>query len=713
MKNGGESSVDLAMKPFRVGEWVVHPSLHRLEGQDRTIQIEPKLMDVLLCLAARPGEVVSRRDLLDQIWDDVIVGEEALTRAVSELRRVLGDDTQSPAYIETIRKGGYRLIAGVKQIEPGGGPGMGTTSERRPRRAGRAWWARLGVISILLVAAGYWLPRLGDEQSTTAPLKLLPLTSYAGTEQFPALSPDGSMVAFGWNGPGQDNMDIYVKQVGEETPLRLTDHPGWDTYPVWSPSGKSVTYIHGDDEGMGIYEVPLLGGEPRLILRSRHGILGFTWIDEGVGLVYADRVEPNGVARLYHRDLRTDENDQFLPHDEVASDMIPLISPNGQTIAFVRSQPSGDEQIYVVPAAGGEPNRLTEGLGTLEGLCWTRDSRSLIFSSAMSGSFSLWRVDVASGKISWVPVHGEWIFQPSAATGANRLAYQHRWFEKNIWHITRDEGASSGITTGPLISSTRWDCEACYSPDGTRLAFISARSGFLEIWTCLADGERPVQLTHFGGPTVATPRWSPDGSRISFTASPDGYSDLFVLEFADREMVRLTADGHNNAAPSWSADGRWLYFGSDRSGTWELWKTSVAGDGLADVQLTFEGGICGHQSTDGKYLYFTKKHEAGMWLLSLEPDSSGKTVERLIDDLPHLGDWNNWALWSGGLVLLDYNDQEPMLVRYDFTNGEASPVCSVEHIARPSLAVSPDGRAVLYARIENSVNDLVLVEGFK
>lgn len=713
MKNKASAYPPHRRETFRMGEWIVHPSLNRLEGRGQTVQIEPKLMDVLLCLTERPGQVVSREDLLDRVWPEVVVGEEVLTRVVSELRRVLAEDKQNPAYIETIRKGGYRLIA---RVEPLGSSSPAISAKPGRRRRGRvrvSLWASLVIALISVVATAYWATRPGDGSAPAEPLRLVPLTSYVGTEQFPALSPDGSMVAFGWNGPGQDNMDIYVKQVGEETPLRLTDDPGWDTYPVWSPDGRSVTYFHGGENEARVCEVPMLGGEPRTLVRARNIIMGFTWLDEGSNLIYADAEEENGRTRLYRRNVKTEEDVVFLPHDENASDIVPLVSPDKRSIAFVRSRPSGDEQIYVMSLDGGRPRRLTEGLGTLEGLSWDAHSRSLVFSSAMSGNYSLWRVDVASGKIDWIPIHGEWIFHPSAASGAKRLVYQHRWFEKNIWRITLDEGTGAEAESAPLITSTRWDCEAGFSRDGGRLAFTSTRSGFLEVWGCLADGTRPVQLTRFGGPSVAAPSWSPDGSRIVFAANPDGFSDLYILRYEDRELQRVTSDEYHNIAPSWSQDGRWIYFGSDRSGSWELWKVPASGGGGECVRLTSNGGIRGHGSGDGGSLYFTKKHEAGLWRIDLRAETPGDSEERVLEDLPHLGDWNNWAIWDGGLVMLDYGGGEPVIVRYDFATAETSPVCSVPSIARPSLAVSPDGGTILYARVENSVSDIVMVEGFE
>jgi DNA-binding winged helix-turn-helix (wHTH) protein len=104
--------------PFRVGEWLVEPSLGRLSHGEGTVQLELKVMDVLVCLAARPGQLVTRKQLTDRVWATEFIADNTLTHAVAELRDALGDDARQPAYIETIHRRGYRLLAAVTDLEP-------------------------------------------------------------------------------------------------------------------------------------------------------------------------------------------------------------------------------------------------------------------------------------------------------------------------------------------------------------------------------------------------------------------------------------------------------------------------------------------------------------------------------------------------------------------------------------------------------------------
>src|SRR5919109_5506279 len=94
---------------FRVAGWLVQPSLNRMSHGDEVVRLEPKVMQVLVCLCETPGEVVTRETLIARVWPDVFVTDDVLHRAIRTLRRVLAD----PAAIETIRKSGYRLIAPI------------------------------------------------------------------------------------------------------------------------------------------------------------------------------------------------------------------------------------------------------------------------------------------------------------------------------------------------------------------------------------------------------------------------------------------------------------------------------------------------------------------------------------------------------------------------------------------------------------------------
>ena len=118
---------------FRLAGWLVQPNLNRLTIDDRVVQLEPKLMDVLVYLAANAGQVMSKIDITDAVWSDVFITESVITRSIAGLRRAFGDDVKDPRFIETISKRGYRLIAEV-EWKSGGDEERSPLHGQRPTR---------------------------------------------------------------------------------------------------------------------------------------------------------------------------------------------------------------------------------------------------------------------------------------------------------------------------------------------------------------------------------------------------------------------------------------------------------------------------------------------------------------------------------------------------------------------------------------------------
>jgi DNA-binding winged helix-turn-helix (wHTH) protein/TolB-like protein len=141
---------------LQIGEWLVEPALNQLSAAGRTLKLEPKTMAVLVYLAQRPGEVVSREALLAAIWPGVLVGDDSLTQVVIKLRKALGDAAENPSYIQTIAKGGYRLVAPVVRSKDVG----------RVRRV--SWMAAAGIAALLLAAVTWWLMNQMPRHAPTA-----------------------------------------------------------------------------------------------------------------------------------------------------------------------------------------------------------------------------------------------------------------------------------------------------------------------------------------------------------------------------------------------------------------------------------------------------------------------------------------------------------------------------------------------------------------
>jgi Tol biopolymer transport system component/DNA-binding winged helix-turn-helix (wHTH) protein len=470
--------------PFHLNQWLVQPALNRISGPDGDIQIEPRVMRVLLVLVEEPGGMVTRLRLLDEVWGDTVVGEEILTRAVSELRRVFGDSARQPRYIETIRHHGYRLIADVRPEEiapeappeaPPPVPEIKPSPARTPAEPfsqsaplvtkSRRPWLRYLTIAAALVLLAVFGPRLLDRDSRDdvslgpeRPPTAIPLTSFPGRERFPALSPDGTRVAFTWAGPGGENIDIYIKQRNSESTLRLTDDPGWAAWPAWSPDGQTVAYIQGTDSLNVICLVPSLGGAVRTLHDVAGWVEGLDWSPDGKSLVFSASSDKTRSHLLFILDVDDFAVNQIaVERSDPAGDFQPRFSPDGGTLAWIGLDQTGRNGLFTAPATGGTATAVIMGMADLQGLAWSPDGGSLVYAAAPEGRFDLWSVDLAGGNPRWVPTPGDFAWNPSIARQTGDLVYEEVQADQDLWRIKILARDPWQLETGPFINSTRWE----------------------------------------------------------------------------------------------------------------------------------------------------------------------------------------------------------------------------------------------------------------
>jgi len=738
--------------PFRLGPWRVEPALHRLvhlEGAGAPERVEPKVLAVLVHLASRPGEVVSQDELLDAVWGTRHVSEELVRRAVYELRKVLGDDPRRPEYIETVPRVGYRLIAAVvpdedRDAAAGGGGGrapLAATAQglRRPARRGSAAVAAgLGAAALL---AGWWLAARAIERA--APLRLTPLTAAPGLEYDPALSPDGSRVAFVRAEDDGSGARLVVRLLAADSEIDLARLDGGGGDPTWSPDGSRVAFAREEESEEGarwsVASVPALGGgERRLLDLGPRRPYGLDWSPDGRSLAFG-WAEDGGAPYALHLFSLEDGSLRRLtaPPAAIAGDGAPAWSPDGSRIVFLRNHVALVQDVFVVDTAGGDARRVTPASRKIYDVDWAPDGASLLATVYEAGDHRLARLPLAGGAPRRLAGAGEGAMSFSVGAsgfdGGGRLVYSRYAWRFSVWRLDRDGPApASAPAPGPgyshvafrprrlpALSSTRFDSELAVSPDGERIAFSSTRSGSFEIWLAPLDaeaGESARRLTDFGGPWTGQPRWSPDGRAIAFASTAGGDVDVWTIDPRGGLPRRLTDSAALDLAPGWSGDGRSLYFASNRSGAWEIWRQAPVESGVAE-RVTRGGGYLGLESFDGRWLWFTRRGEDGLWRMALpagEPELAVPELDR--------GMWGNWAPVPDGVVFVaKTSDHRAALLRWrERAPPRESRWSGIEELVRldgwpinPSLAAGPEGRWLLWSQTEPGEveSDLMLVEG--
>jgi Tol biopolymer transport system component/DNA-binding winged helix-turn-helix (wHTH) protein len=676
----------MSPQAFLLGEWRVEPSLNqitRLARGSAPQRITPKAMEVLVVLTARVGELVAREELLASVWSDVHVQEEVLTRAIADLRKALDDDRKDPRYIETIPKRGYRVVA---QVQPIPGP-------RTPHRSLSLWGG--GLLAAAAVASVLaWGSRDGNLEPAQA-LEGRPLTTYPGREIQPALSPDGGRVAFAWQGASGDNWDIYVKPLSEETLGRLTDDPAFDLAPAWSPDGTRLAFARYAEMGdCRIVEVESGGGTERVLGscgKSQNPDL--TWSPDGRLLAFSDRESDSESFGIYLLALDSGEKRKLVsPGGQHWGDKDPAFSPDGRWVAFTRSVSMNTQDVYRIEVGGGEPERVTFDGREVRGAAFTPDGK-LIVSSARSGALGLWSLPLGEGRPLRLVFAGGTPRAPEMGS-RGELLFEERWRDSDIEALAL--GAADAAPE-PVLVSTHEDREPALSPDSSRIAFVSSRSGTPEIWVSDASGGSARRLTSFGGPQVGAPSWSPDGRTVVFDARPAGHADLFLILIDGGTPKPIAPSPGNEVAPVFSPDGSEVVFGSDRSGKWQIWSSE------REEPLSSDGGYVGRFSKDGTALYFSKFDAPGLHHLDLK---SG--AETRVEGTEMLADGLSWTFDETGILFLGFEAGEVRLFRWDVSSNVLTSLGSVDADPAGGLAHDPARKRLLFTRVVRSESDLVL-----
>ncbi|PYX11161.1 MAG: hypothetical protein DMG85_06625, partial [Acidobacteria bacterium] len=355
-----------------------------LRKEGRPIKLQDQPFRVLSLLLNRPGEVVTRDELRQNLWpaDTFVDFDHGLNSAVARLREALRDSADKPRFIETVAKRGYRFIGVVDDtalavssvadeshsLMKGEVPPLAGQHELPNSRqdAGvtkyapaRTWIAGVPLV-VLLGAIGLWPFYRKTAETPLASIEVVPLVGLHGFQVTPAFSPDGNQVAFR-NSDGAHHTGIYTALVGGEKSLRLTSDSG-DCCPTWSPDGRQVAFTRYADKTISIIVIPALGGTEHRVYKGPAAMGGgLAWSPNGEFLAFPEASGVDSPRSWISLLSLFDYSTRRLTSPPGGSlDQSPKFSPDGSQIAFVRSTIAGvSNDVYVIGAGGGEAKRLT------------------------------------------------------------------------------------------------------------------------------------------------------------------------------------------------------------------------------------------------------------------------------------------------------------------------------------------------------------------
>ena len=615
------------------------------------------------------------RDQRYQHTDELIVDLQSLSEKLkSGGSKVLDPQTQRretepttpPTAAGAVSKAGSRVQDGEADLP----------QDRRLRTSTAVALA----VAAALVTAGltWWLSRLSPlgPPSTAPQYTLTQLTRDPGITHQPVISPDGDLVAYASDRAGGDNLDIYVQQIGGGGVVRLTDHSSHDRQPEFSPDGETIAFASERDGG-GIYSVPALGGDPRLLVRGRFLVLRFS--PDGQWILYGGPGRRNWVAPVVGGEPR----ELSRPQEFEGGGFPQLWTPSGNLL-WASPRPSPGWYIASVEGGPTVPTGLREGLERRAlrlvfqrlDLRWAATGSAILSSARQGDSLNLWSIPISeeTGKVAGEPQRltagaGDDV-QPSMANDG-RIVFANQSVKTDLWSVPI--GANQGKVAGEterLTNDAAFDSRPSLAAEGNKVVFISNRAGNNDVWVkdlasgkdtqltvtpedesldesfgvISADGTQAAysvisQKTGYLVPTGGGPprkvcedcglltSWSQDGKRMVWHS----FGGMHVLDVASGESFPLAP---HDKSPTYegriSPDGRWVAFHTAvKPGIRRIFVVPLRGTETVSAEdwIPVTDGVTNdmkaYWSPEGNLIYYVSESEAHhcVWARRLNPDT--------------------------------------------------------------------------------------------
>jgi Tol biopolymer transport system component len=428
-----------------------------------------------------------------------------------------------------LRAGASQILTGVKVPRP--------AEARTPRRRTRAWLAALLLAGAAGGTAWWWL---ASQKHRLITLELRRLTADASLTTDPTITPDGKLVAYASDRAGEGSLDLWLQQAEGTEPVRLTRDPADESEPAFSPDGVNIAFRSEKDRG-GVYVIPALGGEPRLVGRfgrnPRYSPDG-KWIVYWVG-------ERQSSANLYLVSATGGTPRELKMQPPIYAARYPIWSPDSKHILFLGRTGDYEHDWWVVEEETGKAANTKafevfrrQGLPTSNATApadWV--DNTVLFSarttsqpqrrSAGDGGFfldnaNLWQVAIRRGSWQIQPpatrlTFGTGLESKPFAAGSGTLAFASLTEKINVWSVPeewRQTDQSRPMTR--LTENVAGDTYPAISADGNFLAYASTRSSGSDIWLKNLKTGKETRLTTSPAPET-TPFLSANASKLAYS----------------------------------------------------------------------------------------------------------------------------------------------------------------------------------------------------
>jgi Tol biopolymer transport system component/DNA-binding winged helix-turn-helix (wHTH) protein len=587
------SATTTSRADFRLGDWLVRPSLATIERGTEAVHVTPRSMAVLVYLADAGGTVVSRNELLDAVWPGMSVTPDALSQCVVELRKAFHDDPKHPAVIQTIPKLGLRLLVAV-------GPGADISVEAAPPRRSKLVLVAACIVAAIAVGAAL-LWTANPDSTWHDPLvgaDFTPVTDFIGSEEHAAISPDGRFIAFVSDRDGA--WDVFVGQTGTGDFQNLTRGR---IAELRNPAVRMLNFSATGAEVMiwssknVSWSIPIVGGDLR---PGPAGIAELDWSRDGRRVISHPAAPGDPLFIANADDIARGQRIYAAPAGIHCH--FPLWSRDGKTIYFVQGFVPDEMDIWQISTSGGEPQRLTSHNSRIS-FPTLLDERTLLYLATSEDGSGPWiyAVDLADRTTHRVKSASNAYTSLAASADGRRLVVTESRPTASLWSVQLTDGTAGPTAVTQIPIRTQRGVSPRLGPDS--LMYRAPKAGTDALWKREGSADARELWSGREGRVIDGPALSADGQRIAFTVQSRGKTWLYVMNSDGSGARRVAQELDVRGAPAWSPDGKWIAIAALQGSEPRLFKIPDAAG--AAVALTDEYALDPAWSPSGKFLVYT------------------------------------------------------------------------------------------------------------
>jgi len=512
---------------YQFDDLVVDPTAFRLFKGGKPVHIEPKALQILILLLQRPETLVTKQELLSEIWPGVAVTENALTRAIAQLRKTLGDDAEAPRYIETVPTRGYRFI-GTLRSEPALTPAPVVVSPRP--RLGRVLLVTAIVVVMVLVMLRVMLSfiahfferarpmlRIEDERPAIAARLLRASTRFQAS---PSFSPDGTSVVYSADVDGTPH--LFVSTLDGNSERQLTNGEAGEAQPSWSPDGKRIAFT--SVRKSGIWLIDLNGGPPLPL--TAFGSRA-SWSPDGTEIAF--------------------QSSDDIEYGWTAYDALP---PSTIWIVDVASKKTTALTAAANPSGGhGAPS-------------WRRDGKRIVFSSCDHERCGIFTIARDASGLTQLATDSRRLSSPVFAADGRTVYYVHLLYNASLLLAVSVDAEGNRLSERQRLRQSNPGViqNLALSRDGFRFAWsvVEEKSDLFAI--DVGSKEPAVQVTKSAMVSVTFPSFSPDGKKIAYCAVAAGDDSGIWVSDADGSNAKALVIGPGLKQYARWGKGEWDVF---------------------------------------------------------------------------------------------------------------------------------------------------------